>query len=50
VFQAVRVAIRASAAVTPGKWILYETPSSTDQLPSIYKDAFLPNYYVDVSR
>ena len=50
VFQAVRVAIRPSAKVTPQKWLLYETPSSTEQSPPIYKNIFLPNYYVDVSE
>ena len=50
VFQAVRVAIRASAKVTPQKWLLYETPSSTDQSPPIIEGFFMPNYYVDISR
>jgi len=49
VFQAVRVAIRPSAKVTPKKWLLYETPSSTDQSPPLAENAFLPNYYVDIS-
>lgn len=50
VFQAVRVAIRPSAKVTPKKWLLYETPSSTDQSPPIIEEAFLPNYYVNVDN
>ena len=50
VFQAVRVAIRASAGVTPGKWLLYETPSSTDQSPPIVEGVFMPNYYVNVDN
>jgi LmbE family N-acetylglucosaminyl deacetylase len=50
VFQAVRIAIRPSAGVTPTKWFLYETPSSTEQSPPLYKNSFLPNYYVDISR
>ncbi len=49
VFQAVRVAIRPSAKVTPKKWLLYETPSSTEQSPPIIEGAFMPNQYVDVS-
>ena len=50
VFQAVRVAIRPSAKVTLKKWLLYETPSSTDQSPPIIEGAFLPNYYVNVDN
>jgi LmbE family N-acetylglucosaminyl deacetylase len=48
VFQAVRIAIRPSAGVTPTKWFLYETPSSTEQSPPIIEGTFMPNYYVDV--
>ena len=44
VFQAVRTAIRSSAKVTPKKWLLYETPSSTDQSPPIIEGAFMPNH------
>ena len=50
VFQAVRVAIRPSAKVTPRRWLLYETPSSTDQSPPIMESAFMPNHYVDVTE
>ena len=50
VFQAVRIAIRPSASVTPAKWLLYETPSSTDQSPPIVEGAFMPNYYVNVDN
>ena len=50
VFQAVRIAIRPSAGVTPTKWFLYETPSSTDQSPPIVEGAFMPNYYVNVDN
>jgi LmbE family N-acetylglucosaminyl deacetylase len=50
VFQAIRVAIRTSAKVTPKKWLLYETPSSTDQSPPIIEGSFMPNYYVNVDN
>ena len=50
VFQAVRVAIRPSAKVTPRRWLLYETPSSTDQSPPIMESTFMPNYYVDIAE
>ena len=50
VFQAVRVAIRPSAKVPPRKWLLYETPSSTDQSPPTMESTFMPNYYVDVAE
>ena len=50
VFQAVRVAIRSSAKVTPRRWFLYEAPSSTDQSPPIMESAFMPNHYVDVTE
>jgi LmbE family N-acetylglucosaminyl deacetylase len=50
VFQAVRVAIRPSVKATPRKWLLYETPSSTDQSPPIMESAFMPNHYVNVTE
>jgi len=50
VFQAVRIAIRPSANTIPTKWLLYETPSSTDQSPPIIEGAFMPNYYVNVAE
>ncbi len=50
VFQAVRVAIRPSARITPKTWMLYETPSSTDQSPHIMESTFMPNHYVDIAE
>ncbi len=48
VFQAVRVAIRPFADYAPKKWLLYETPSSTDQSPPVPSETFIPNFYVNV--
>ena len=50
VFDAVRIVIRPSAADFVKRFLVYEILSSTEQSPPLYKNAFLPNYYVDVSR
>ena len=50
VFDAVRIVIRPSAADFVKRFFVYEIPSSTEQSPPLNKEAFLPNYYVDVSE
>jgi len=49
VFQAVRVLVRSAQKKPPSKVFLYETPSSTEQSPSLFDAVFLPNYYVNIS-
>lgn len=49
VFDAARVVLRPSA-VSPVKTIyMYEVPSSTEQSPPMPENAFLPNYYIDIT-
>jgi LmbE family N-acetylglucosaminyl deacetylase len=50
VFDAVRIATRTSAATFVKRLLMYEVPSSTEQSPPILESAFLPNYYVDITR
>lgn len=49
VFDAVRILIRPWSAHPPKRVLLYEVPSSTDQSPPIPSEAFLPNFYVNVT-
>ena len=49
VAEAVRVVLRPSYASFVKKWLMYETPSSTEQSPSIY-GSFKPNYYIDIEN
>lgn len=47
--DAIRVALRPAAATYVKRWLLYETPSSTEQSPPLQGMAFHPNYYADIS-
>ena len=49
VFQASMVALRPASNLDIRRVLCYETPSSTEQAPSVPETAFLPNYYVNVS-
>jgi len=50
VFDAARIAIRPSTNRAIRKVLMYEIPSSTEQSPPLYESAFLPNYYVDITK
>jgi LmbE family N-acetylglucosaminyl deacetylase len=50
VFDAVRIAVRPAAAIFIKKLLMYEVPSSTEQSPPLHENAFLPNYYVDITK
>jgi LmbE family N-acetylglucosaminyl deacetylase len=50
VFDAVRVAARSSATPFIKRLLVYEVPSSTEQSPPLRENAFLPNYYVDITN
>jgi LmbE family N-acetylglucosaminyl deacetylase len=49
VFDALRVVLRPAAASCVEKVLMYEVPSSTEQSPPLPENAFLPNYYIDIS-
>ena len=49
VFQAARVALRPVATDFIKKISMYEAPSSTEQSPPLCENAFLPNYYVNIT-
>ena len=49
VFDATRVAARPSAATFVKRLYMYEVPSSTEQSPPLQENAFLPNYYVNIT-
>jgi len=49
VFDAARVALRSSAAPFVRGIFMYEVPSSTEQSPQLSENAFLPNYYVNIT-
>ncbi len=49
VFDALRVVLRPVATPFIKSVCMYEVPSSTDQSPPLVENAFLPNYYVDIS-
>jgi LmbE family N-acetylglucosaminyl deacetylase len=48
VFQTARILLRRCSSSPPGKVLVYETPSSTEQSPSLPASAFMPNYYVNI--
>lgn len=48
VFDAVRVIARPSGSFKVKKFLLYETPSSTEQSPPLLHQTFIPNYYVNI--
>lgn len=50
VFDAARVALRPTATPFINKVLMYEVPSSTEQSPPLAENAFLPNYYVDITK
>jgi LmbE family N-acetylglucosaminyl deacetylase len=50
VFDAARVAIRPATATFVKRMLMYEVSSSTDQSPPLTDSAFLPNYYVNVTK
>lgn len=50
VFDALRVAIRPLATPFIKGVYMYEIPSSTEQSPPLPENAFLPNYYVDITK
>ena len=49
VFQASRVALRPVATSFIKKILMYESPSSTEQSPPLFENAFLPTYYVNIT-
>lgn len=50
VFEASRVVLRPLATPFIKTVNLYEVPSSTEQSPPLLENAFLPNYYVDITK
>ncbi len=50
VFDAARIAVRPSATLFIRRLLAYEVPSSTEQSPPLAENAFMPNYYEDISR
>lgn len=50
VFEAARIVLRPLATSFVKNIYMYEVPSSTDQSPPIQEFAFLPNYYVDITK
>lgn len=50
VFNAARVVLRASATAFIKNIFMYEVPSSTEQSPPLPENAFLPNYYVNITK
>ncbi|UCD54943.1 MAG: PIG-L family deacetylase [Candidatus Omnitrophota bacterium] len=50
VFDAARVALRPAATPFVNSVYMYEIPSSTEQSPPLKESAFLPNYYVDITK
>lgn len=50
VFDAARVVLRPVATAYIKDIYMYEVPSSTDQSPPLPEYAFLPNYYVDITK
>lgn len=49
VFDALRVVSRPQAAKFIKRVLMYEVPSSTEQSPPLIENAFLPNYYVNIT-
>lgn len=50
VFDALRVAAKPSTATFVRRLLMYEVSSSTEQSPSLKENAFLPNYYADITK
>jgi len=50
VFDAARVVLRPSVTAFIKSIYMYEIPSSTEQSPPLPENAFLPNYYVDITE
>lgn len=50
VFQAAMVVVRPSVSLGVKMVLVYETPSSTEQSPSVLEYAFRPNYYVNIEK
>lgn len=50
VFDAARVVLRPSATPFLMNVYMYEVPSSTEQSPPLSESAFLPNYYVNITK
>lgn len=50
VAKATQVVLRPSVATFVKKWLMYETPSSTDQAPYVGISGFQPNVYFDVGN
>jgi len=50
VFDAARVVLRPLATSFIETVCMYEVPSSTEQSPPLPENAFLPNYYVDITK
>ena len=48
VFEATRVACRPFASHRVDRLVVYEVPSSTDQVPGLNEWPFLPNHHVDI--
>ena len=48
VAKAVQVVLRPVAVPFVERWLMYETPSSTDQAPSVGIQGFQPNVYYDI--
>jgi LmbE family N-acetylglucosaminyl deacetylase len=48
VAEAIRVVLRPAAATFVKRWLIYETPSSTEQTPPMPGAFFQPNSYIDI--
>lgn len=48
VFHAARVVLRQIATPYIKKILCYEVPSSTEQSPPFFEDAFIPNVYINI--
>lgn len=48
--MAVQVALRPMAAIFVKRWLMYETPSSTEQAPQVGTPQFAPTVYHDISQ
>lgn len=49
VAQAVQVVLRPTASSFVRRWLMYETPSSTEQAPNVGQPVFQPTFYLDIS-
>jgi LmbE family N-acetylglucosaminyl deacetylase len=47
--RAAEVVLRPAAAKTMRRWLVYETPSSTEQAPAVLAPPFRPNVYRDIT-